>query len=176
MESEYRLNTIKRCAKWLGGDGATFSQDSRLSFKCDNEGKSVRAECTGNMGKGTVLLSIAPSKCVHPAHPTWVDYGMQVALEKVSAMSAGCGLAVANEDATFGHNLGMTVLLMREMCKAGMGADKESPWRYYIDTLPREESTPVYSWTDQDLAHAVNTELAAQASEWRHALDTAYTK
>jgi hypothetical protein len=28
----------------------------------------------------------------------------------------------------------------------------------------------------QDLAHAANTELAAQASEWRHALDTAYTK
>jgi hypothetical protein len=28
----------------------------------------------------------------------------------------------------------------------------------------------------QDLGHAANTELAAQASEWRHALDTAYTK
>jgi hypothetical protein len=28
----------------------------------------------------------------------------------------------------------------------------------------------------QDLAHAANTELAAQASEWRYALGTAYTK
>jgi hypothetical protein len=132
MESEYRLNTIKRCAKWLGEEGAAFAQDSRLAFKCDSEGMSVRAECTGNMGKGTVLLSIAPSKCLHPGHPAWVDYSMQVALEKVSAMTAGCGIAVGSEDPTFEHNLGMTVLLMREMCKAGMGADKESPWRVSI--------------------------------------------
>jgi hypothetical protein len=84
-DAAYRSNAIKACARWLSQGVTAFSQNSRLAFKVDPQtGAACAVAAGGNIGVGTVLLSVPMSKCLHPGHED-LDYGMKVVMEKVRA-------------------------------------------------------------------------------------------
>jgi hypothetical protein len=57
-----------------------------------------------------------------------VTGGMRDTLTQASALSEACG-PVAQDDPTFEHNVAMTLLLMREMCRSSLGPDSVSQWK-----------------------------------------------